>query len=221
MSMARYFVVGGAFAVLALVGGVWSWYRETNSVCSDPFYMDLVHGEMREEMIEQSRYLKALEDGVESDQVSAANKARYADAAAALREAIETTRIRGRMKHPNSAARVNCQLSLPFSATDVLAEFDLDLDSFLGVPVDRRFDMVARFEVRFEEIDGVTLQSNIERERNQFLIDDIAAGETVESARIAKLTRREFTLQEPSFPDINYNTSFVADEAIEARWLGK
>ncbi len=220
MSMARYFVVGGTIAVLALIGGVWTWYRETNSVCSEPFYMDLVHAEIREEMIEQSRYLQALEDGVESDQVSASDQARYADAAAALREAINSTRIRGRMKHPNSAVRVNCHLSLLFSATDILAEFDLDLESFLGIPVDRQFDMVARFELRFEEVDGLTLASNIERERNQFLIDNIAAGDTVESARIAKLTRREFTLREPAFPNINYNTSFVADEAIEARWLG-
>ena len=223
MFKVRGLFLGGGIAVfvLAIVGGVWNSYRESNSHCSNPFYMDMVHAEMRKQMLDTSGYLKALEDGASSDLVSSDDQRRYTKAAAALRDAIGTSKIEGRMKHPSNSERVNCHLSLRFASTDALAGSDLPMDSFLGIPVDRKFEMVARFEVRFEEIDGVTLVSNIEKQRSQFLVRDIEADEVVESVPIAKMTRRQFTLHEPSFPEINYNTSFVSLEPIDAGWIGK
>ena len=222
MTMVKNSVILGGVIGLAAIGGlVWTNHRENNSVCSDLFYMDLVHEETRKAIIEDSRYLRALEEGVTSELVSAADQAVYAGAAAALREAVDTTDIVGKMKHPSSSVRMNCHLSLTFSIDDVLDGFDLPKDSFLGFPVNRRFEMVTRFEIRFEDIDGVSLAKNIQKQRNQFLVDSFAVGDVVETATIAKLTRREFTLEEPPFPAINYDTSLVLEEAQDARWIGR
>ena len=160
-----------------------------------------------------------MEAGAESDQVSAEDRATYRSAADLLRKTIAETKVVGRMKHPNNADLKNCYLRLAFS--DVLADFDLGQKSILGFPVDRGFDIVARFEIKFEDITGVELQERIEKQRDQWLVEDIRAGDVVETVRIAKLTRREFKIKEPEFVNINYDTSFVAETNIPKSFLGK
>ncbi len=113
----------------------------------------------------------------------------------------------------------NCHLTL--SLGDILKEFDLGQRTTLGIPVDRGFELVTRFEIRFEDLTGVELKENIERQRKQYLESPISSGDVVDTARIFKLTRREFTLSEPEFITINYATSIVAEDNISAGYFGK
>ena len=48
----------------------------------------------------------------------------------------------------------------------------------------------------------------------------VEAGELVEEREVAVLTRRDFTLEEPASPGINYATSLVFEEAVEPGYFG-
>ncbi|MGB0785794.1 MAG: hypothetical protein ACPGRH_06510 [Alphaproteobacteria bacterium] len=209
----------GGVAVLAIAGGLWTQNRERNSFCGDLFYVGDVHDEMREFIFEESMYLAALEAGAASDFVSESDREVYSTAASLLRNAVNEAEITGLMKHPNHGDLQNCHLRLTIG--DILADFDLGQRTTLGIPVDRGFELVTRFEIRFEDLTGLELLENIEKSRKQYLTQSFQAGDVIEQARIAKLTRREFTLREPEFVQINYSTSATTDEDIEAGFLGR
>lgn len=219
MSRVRNLALVGGIAAFAVIGGVVTQARETSSDCSNPFYMSLVHDEMRAELKAESEYLEALREGASHPDVSAEDQAIYQQAIDRIETAIDETEIVGRMKHPNNEKLQNCHLSLSFS--DIVSDLDLGQKTVMGFAVDRKFEIIARFEIRFGELTGIDLKKNIERERNQFLVNTIEAGELVETAQIANLTRRAFDITEPEFVKINYATSFKAEETIEGGFFGK
>ena len=220
MTTARNLILG-VLALFVALGAIWTDRREKNSECADPFYTALVWDEMRQTLLEDSQYLAALESAALAQDVAAEDQAVYATAAAHLRQAVAEASIVGRMKHPNNVDLKNCHLRLTLN--DVLADFDLGQRTvpILGFPVDRKFEIIARFEIRFEHISGVELADRIDRKRDQFLVDGFSAGDTVESARIAKLTRREFTIEEPEFLTINYATSYIPAEDLSSGFFGE
>jgi len=219
MSNVRTTVIVGVAAALTVAGGGWTYHREGNSPCSDRLYVEHIHEDIREEMLEESEYLAALDAGAVAEGVSLADRETYAAAAAHLREQILEAEIVGRLKHPNNRDLKNCHLSLTLN--NPLADFDLGQRSTLGVPIDRKFEMITRFEIRFNERTGVELFDLIERQRNQVLVNPIEAGQLVESERVAGNTRLDFTLEEPEFLEINYATSVIATEDIEAGFFGE
>lgn len=210
----------GCVAAFAVGGYFWTNYREGNSACSDMFYVERVHDEMRAELIEESQFLAALQDGAEAADVSDADRVTYAAAAAQLIDAINSTEVNGRAKHPSTEDLVTCNLVLKLN--NPLAEFDIEQSEFLGVKTDREFEVVARFKINFEQITGVELQKRVDAERNdQFVVSTQTQGDFVVSARMAKLTRRAFDLHEPEFLEINYNTSVEMPGGIEPGYIGR
>ena len=251
MSTVRNSAIAGVAAVLAVGGAIWTPIRENNSLCSDPGFVGLVHEEMRIKLFEDSQVLAALTAAadVENTYVSASDKGRYADARDELLAAIEETEVVGTMKHPNNQDLKNCHLELSFS--NVFTDSDLisaGVPNIIGGP---DFQIIARFEIKLQNLAGVQLQENVAAERNQILVGrieggevvdaqiargkivdsevrggtliegDIEAGTLVEAARVATLTRRDFTIKEPEFVDIDYSTSFGAETAIEGGFFGK
>jgi len=220
MSRVRNSAIVGTAAVLAVGGGIWTYYREGISACSDPFYMASVHEQMRAEFLKESEYLAALQAGAIADDVSDSDRKIYSDAAAKLRGLIETADIVGRLKHPNNQNLNNCHLVL--SLNDVLSEFDLGQRSTLGFAVDREFAIEARFEIKYEEVPGIELEDRLNKRRNgQILVADVEAGEAVDTARLAKIGRPDYTITEPDFARINYATQFTPGQDIPAGLISR
>lgn len=212
MSMVRNGVIGGAAVALAIFGSVWTQARERSSECGDLFFTRGVHVAMRKEFRDESAYYKALVAGARAENVTDEDRETYIKALVTIDEALRTTEIVGRMKHPSNQVEKTCHLSLSFS--NLLDELDLGQPSVLGMPVDRTFEIVARFKIRFEDLTGADLAKRIENQRDNWLIAEIDAGEVVETATVAKLTRRAFQITEPDFININYDTSFVFEQDV-------
>lgn len=217
MFTVRNLAIAGVAVVAAVSGGFWTQNRETNSPCEGGIFDEFVHAEIRDTFKEESKYLAALIAGSEHELVSEENRQVYADAAAALIEAVDQAEIVGRMKHPSHSDLASCHLQ--FRLNNVLADFDLGQPTTFGFPVDREFEVTARFKIRFKEMDGETLKREMERKSNDWLVESISAGELVETARTAKLTRRDITISEPEFLEINYATSIVAETDLEPRYF--
>ena len=211
----------GAVAILAVGGGVWTYYREGSSPCENDFFVSRVHDEMREEFFEESLFFAALQDGAAADTVSDADRATYAAASEKLVNEINSAKVVGRSQHPSYKELQTCRLTL--HVANPLAEFDLKQSSFLGMATDRDFTIVARFKINFEEITGVELMKRVDAQRNdQFVVETETSGDLIMSARMAKLTRRAFDLHEPEFEEmINYNTSVEVPEGIEPGYIGR
>lgn len=218
MTRVQTIFIAGAVGVLALGGGVWTQAREINSNCGDPFFTQGVHEEMRTYFREESQYYKALLAGAESDRVAPENQAIYQQAANRIEEALEKTAVQGRMKHPNGPLEKTCYLSLAFD--NVLADLDLSQRTFLGFPVDRRFEVIARFKIRFEDVTGEEFENRFANNRDNWLLIDLNAGEVAETVPLAKLTRRDFQLIEPGFIEIDFETAFIPEETIERGYFG-
>ena len=218
----RRIILLGAVVVLAGAGSFWTQARESHSACSDLFYVERVQAEMREELIEESQFLAALQDGAQAQSISAADQAIYAAAAAKLIGDIQSAEIVGRSKHPSYKDLQTCHLTMEIN--DPLAEFDLGQSTFFGLfATDRQFEIIARFKINFEDVTGVELQSRIDAQRNdQFVVCTQEENGLITSATMAKLTRRAFDIHEPEFWSLNYNTSIDAPEGgIEPGYIGR
>ena len=251
MTIVRNSAVAGVAAILAVGGAFWTQHRETNSACSDTFFTSQVHEEMRQQFLDESQFLSALEAAADPANVyvEGADKERYARAADELKAAVAAAEITGRMKHPNGPDLQTCHLSLSFS--DVLSESDLIGKTAPGFVSGPDFSVVARFEIKFKDVAGVQFAETYEAQRNQWLvgrIEDaniidvqvsrgrlvdtevasgglvpggIAAGTVVEAARTATVGRRDMVIEEPEFPDLDFSMTYVPEADIEDGFYGK